>query len=67
MELFNDMHEKVCNLSGIKEICITSTLKTGDKEISFYFRNDNHYAEEIKEEAYLRTDKDEFVIKQIEP
>lgn len=67
MELFDDMHEKVCNLSGIKEICIASTLKTGDKEISFYFRNDNHYAEEIKEEAYLRTDKDEFVIKQIEP
>ena len=67
MELFNDMHEKVCNLSGLKETCITSTLKTGDKEITFFFRKENHFAREIKEEAYLRTDKDEFVIKQIEP
>lgn len=67
MELFNDMHEKVCNLSGLKETCITSTLKTGDKEITFFFRKENHFAREIKEEAYLRTDEDEFVIKQIEP
>lgn len=67
MELFNDMHKKVCNLSGLKETCITSTLKTGDKEITFFFRKENHFAREIKEEAYLRTDKDEFVIKQIEP
>lgn len=67
MELFNDMHEKVCNLSGIKETCITSTLKTGDKEISFQFRKDNTFAKDIREEAYIRTDEDEFVIKQIEP
>ena len=67
MELFNDIHEKVCNLSGIKEICITSTLKTGDKELSFQYRKDNTYAKNIKEEAYIRTDEDEFVIKQIEP
>ena len=53
MELFNDMHEKVCNLSGIKEICITSTLKTGDKELSFQYRKDNTYAKNIKEEAYI--------------
>lgn len=67
MELLNDMHKKVCNLSGIKEICIISTLKTGDKEVSFQFRRDNMFAGEIKEEAYVKTDEDEFVIKQIEP
>lgn len=38
MDLYNDSHEKVCILSGIKETCITSTLKTGDKEITFEFR-----------------------------
>ena len=38
MELYNDLHEKVCILSGIKATCITSTLKTGDKEIMFEFR-----------------------------
>lgn len=67
MELFNDMHIKVCNLSGVKEICITSTLKTGDKELTFMFRKENPYASSIKEEGYIRTQSDEFVIKQIEP
>lgn len=67
MELFNDMHEKVCILSGIKEPCITSTLKTGDKEITFKFRKTNRFAKQVKEEAYVRTDEDEFVIKQVEP
>lgn len=67
MELFNDMHEKVCTLSGVKETCIISTLKTGDKEISFEFRKTNKFANQIKEEAYIRTEDDEFVIKQVEP
>jgi len=67
MELYNDLHEKVCILHGIKEPCITSTLKTGDKEITFKFRKTNKFASQIKEEAYVRTDEDEFVIKQVEP
>lgn len=67
MELYNDLHEKVCILSGIKATCITSTLKTGDKEITFEFRRTNRFASAIKEESYIRTDKDEFVIKQVEP
>ena len=67
MDLYNDSHEKVCILSGIKETCITSTLKTGDKEITFEFRKTNRYAADIKEEGYIRTDTDEFVIKQVEP
>ena len=67
MELYNDSHEKVCILSGIKDTCITSTLKTGDKEITFEFRRTNRFASSIKEEGYIRTDKDEFVIKQVEP
>lgn len=67
MELYNDLHEKVCILSGIKDTCIASTLKTGDKEITFEFRRTNRFASSIKEEGYIRTDKDEFVIKQVEP
>lgn len=51
MDLYNDSHEKVCILSGIKETCITSTLKTGDKEITFEFRKTNRYAADIKEEG----------------
>ena len=54
MDLYNDSHEKVCILSGIKETCITSTLKTGDKEITFEFRKTNRYATDIKEERNSR-------------
>ena len=53
MELYNDLHEKVCILSGIKATCITSTLKTGDKEITFEFRRTNRFASSIKEEVGL--------------
>lgn len=67
MELYSDEKVKICTLSGVKEIGITSTLKTGDKEISFKYRKGNVFAEQIKEEAYIRTEDDEFVIKQIEP
>lgn len=66
MILYNSEHKKVCILSGYKERCITSTLKTGDKELTFKFRKNYTYAGEVKEEAYIRTKTDEFVIKQIE-
>lgn len=68
MDLYNDSHEKVCILSGIKETCITSTLKTREiRKSHSRFRKTNRYAADIKEEGYIRTDTDEFVIKQVEP
>lgn len=67
MILYNDEHVKICTMSGYKERCITSTLKTGDKELTFKYRKNLKYEDEIKEEAYIRTKTDEFVIKKIEP
>lgn len=67
MILYNDEHVKICIMSGYKERCITSTLKSGDKELTFKFRKNYMYADDIKEEAYIRTKTDEFVIKKIEP
>lgn len=67
MILYSDEHEKICTLSGYKERCITSTLKTGDKEITFKFRKNYKYADRIKEEGYIRTKTDEFVIKEVTP
>lgn len=66
MILFDDKKEKVCTLKGFKEQCITSTLKSGDKELTFQYRKDGIFADAIKEEAYIRTRTDEFVIKQID-
>lgn len=67
MILYNDEHVKICTMSAYKGRCITSTLKTGDKEMTFMFRKDYRYAKQIKEEAYVRTKTDEFVIKKVEP
>lgn len=67
MILYSDEHKKICTLSGYKDRCITSTLKTGDKEMTFKFRQNYKYADRMKEEAYIRTKTDEFVIKEIIP
>lgn len=66
MILYNDKKERICTLKDFKELCITSTLKTGDKEMSFQFRKESAFANQIKEEAYIRTKTDEFVIKQVD-
>lgn len=67
MVLYSDEHVKICTIHGFKERCITSTLKTGDKEMSFKFRKNYKYADRIKEETYIQTKTDEFVIKEIVP
>lgn len=67
MILYSDEHVKICTLHGYKERCITSTLKTGDKELTFKFRKNYKYAYRIKEEGYVRTKTDEFVIKEVVP
>lgn len=67
MILYNDEHVKICTMYAFKGRCITSTLKTGDKEMTFMFRKNYRYAKQIKEEGYVRTKTDEFVIKKVEP
>ena len=66
MILYNDKKERICTLKDFKELCITSTLKSGDKEMVFQFRKNGVFANRIKEEAYIRTKTDEFVIKQVD-
>ena len=66
MILYSDRKERICTLKDFKELCIISTLKTGDKEMSFRFRKESAFADRIKEEGYIRTRTDEFVIKQVD-
>ncbi|WP_224395298.1 phage tail spike protein [Clostridium perfringens] len=40
-----------------------SVLESGDKTLSFYYPKKGKYYDEIVEEAYIRTKKDEFVVK----
>lgn len=66
MKVYNDKKQRIGNLSGYKEQSITTTLNTGDKELSFQYPADGVLVDELKEEYYIRTQTDEFVIKAVE-
>ena len=66
MQIFDEKKKRIGTLSGYKELAITTSLDTGDKELTFRYPSNGTYAEQLKEEAYIRTKEDEFVIKGVE-
>ena len=63
--LFDQNKVKIRGLSFYKDLCITSTLSTGDKELSFKYPKAD--AKDIVNEGYIWTeDKTYFVIKSID-
>lgn len=65
MQLYDESRRRIGNLTGYKERKITTTLDSGDKEMEFKYPNDGKMISYLKEEAYLRTDQDEYVIRSI--
>lgn len=53
-------------MTGFKERSITTTLDSGDKEMSFQYPATGEKVDALKPECYLRTKTDEFVLKQID-
>ena len=66
MQIYNDKKKRVGVLTGFANRSITSTLDTGDKELSFEYPADGQMVEELREECYIRTKTDEFVLKAVE-
>lgn len=64
LHLYNVNHTKEEGLMIYKDYYVESVLSTGDKTLSFSYPI--LFADSIKEEAYIRTKTDEFVIKEIE-
>lgn len=62
LQLYNLNKVKIKGLKLYKDYCIESTLSTGDKVLSFLYPS--RLAKEVMEECYIRTKKDEFVIKE---
>ena len=58
--------ERIGTLSGFKDREITTTLDSGDKELSFSYPAAGALVDLLKEEYYIRTKTDEFVIKAVE-
>lgn len=66
MQIFNDKKKRIGTLSGFKDREITTTLDSGDKELSFSYPAAGVLADLLKEEYYIHTKTDEYVIKAVE-
>ena len=63
MQIFNDKKERVGILKGFKDRKIVKTLDSGDKELTFKYPSDGELVDLLKEEYYIRTKEDEYVIR----
>ena len=66
LQIFNDKKKRIGLLSGFKDRAIATTLDSGDKELSFSYPASGAMVEMLKEEYYIRTKTDEFVLKAVE-
>ena len=66
MQIFNDKKKRIGTLSGFKDREITTTLDSGDKELAFSYPTAGALVDLLKEEYYIRTKTDEFVLKAVE-
>ena len=66
MQIFNDKKKRIGTLSGFKDREIITTLDSGDKELSFSYPTTGALVDLLKEEYYIRTKTDEYVIKAVE-
>lgn len=63
MQIFNDKKQRVGILKGFKDRKIVKTLNSGDREMSFKYPSDGEKVDQLKEEYYIRTKDDEYVIR----
>lgn len=66
MQVFSDQKKRLGTLLGFRECSITTTLDSGDKELTFEYPADGKLVNRLKEECYIRTKNDEFVLKAVE-
>ena len=66
MQIFNDRKKRIGTLSGFKDRAITTTLDSGDKEMTFAYPASGALVGLLQEEYYIHTKTDEFVIKAVE-
>lgn len=66
MQVYDENGKRIGILAGYKDRTITESLDSGDKELSFLYPISGPVTELLKEECYIRTKTDEFVLKSIE-
>ena len=66
LQIFNDRKKRIGTLYGFKDRAITTTLDSGDKEMTFAYPASGALVGLLQEEYYIHTKTDEFVIKAVE-
>lgn len=66
MQIFDDKKKRIGTLSGFKDRAIATTLDSGDKELTFDYPAAGVLVDLLKEEYYIRTKTDEYVLKAVE-
>lgn len=66
MQVYDENGKRIGILTGYKDRMIAETLDSGDKELSFLYPISGPMTELLREECYIRTKTDEFVLKSIE-
>lgn len=66
MQIYDDKKQRIGTLTGFKNRTITKTLDSGDKELCFEYPSNGVSVHLLKEEYYIRTKEDEFVLKAVE-
>ena len=66
MQIFNDKKERIGTLQRFTNRSITTTLSSGDKELSFEYPAHGNMVDKLQAEYYIRTETNEYVLKSIE-
>ena len=66
LELYDKSHKKLANLTGTKSPHIQRTLEYGDETLDFYYPASGPWLGQITAECYVRTDRQEYVVKAVE-
>ena len=66
LELYDRNHKKLANLTGIKSPHIQRTLEHGDETLDFSYPTSGPWLAQLLAECYIRTDRQEYVVKAVE-
>lgn len=65
IQIFDDKKQRIAVIENVSDLCIESTLEYGDKKISFKYPKNGSHVDDLKNEYYVRTKTDEYVLKSI--
>lgn len=66
IQIFDDVKRRIGGIDDLDDLQVVKTLSTGDKTVSFSYPKKGAEVKNLKPENYLRTEKDEYVLKKVE-